>query len=156
MLERVHDDNAQKLPVKPIQKYPNLKFVKSFSKHATFSIFNPQHCKYASALITIFDDAKDLDELISIALYTRDQVNKQLFAYSYFVVLTHRYDTDSIQLPQYFEIAPHQFFTKSVLNQVTEKCHTSAAAAAAAAAAKDRVTRQTNGNQVSINGTNTH
>lgn len=79
--------------------------------------------EYAKALMQIFDSAKDLDELISIALYCRDQVNTQLFIYAYSVVLTHRNDTDNIQLPQPFEIAPHQFFKKNILSAAREKLH---------------------------------
>lgn len=78
---------------------------------------------YAKALMRIFDSAKDLDELISIALYCRDQVNTQLFIYAYSVVLTHRKDTDNIQLPQAFEIVPHQFFKKNILSEAREKLH---------------------------------
>ncbi|XP_055317646.1 phenoloxidase subunit 1-like [Sitodiplosis mosellana] len=127
ILERFNDENVHKLPVKPIV-YPNLEFLKTFEKNANFSTFIPQHMTYAKALMKIFDSAKDLDELISLALYCRDQVNSQLFIYAYFVVLTHRYDTDNIELPQLFEIAPHRFFKKSTLVEVREKQHSSAVA----------------------------
>lgn len=78
---------------------------------------------YAKALLKIFDAANDLDELISLALYCRDQINSQLFIYAYCVVLAHRYDTDNIELPQLFEIRPNEFFKKSTIIQVREELH---------------------------------
>lgn len=124
ILERFNDENenVQKLSVKPIT-YPNLDFLKTFDKNCKFSPFVPLHMKYANALMKIFDTAKDLDELISLALYCRDQVNSQLFIYAYTVVLTHRYDSDNIELPQLFEIAPDRFFKKKILASVQEKLH---------------------------------
>lgn len=71
VLERVHNEMAHKLPVKPI-KYPDLAFIKRFDKHATFSTFDPKHFRYVDALINVFDVAKDSDELISIALNISD------------------------------------------------------------------------------------
>lgn len=152
VLERVHNEMAHKLPVKPI-KYPDLAFIKRFDKHVTFSTFDPKHFRYANALIKLFDDAKDLDELISTALYVRDQINKQLFVYAYYVVLTHRYDTDNIQLPQYFEIAPHQFFKKCVFHEVNKNYQNSNSmftTEASSSSSTNRVTRQTNTTQVFI------
>lgn len=113
--------------------------LKTFDKRGAFCMFNPQHVKYASALIKIFDSAKDLDELISLALYVRDQVNSQLFIYAYSVVLTHRYKSDKIELPQLFEIAPHKFFKKSTLIQVKQ-----------ALSQKKRTARQSDAQQVPI------
>lgn len=119
ILEYHDDENVQKIPVKPI-KYPDLTSVKKFDKRCSFSMFNSQHMKYAAQLIKIFDSAKDLDELISLSLYCRDQVNSQLFIYAYSVVLTHRYKSDNIDLPQLFEISPNKFFKKSTLTKVKE------------------------------------
>ncbi|XP_055308600.1 phenoloxidase 3-like [Sitodiplosis mosellana] len=117
ILEQYNDDNTQKLPVKEIQ-YPNLKFLKTFSRRSDFTAFNPQHMKYATELMKIFESAKDLDELISLALYCRDQLNSDLFVYSYYTVLEHRHDTHNLELPYIFEINPHQFFDKHDLSQL--------------------------------------
>lgn len=137
ILEYLSDENVQKIPVKPI-KYPNLDFLKTFGKQAKFCTFIPRHMEYAKALMKIFDSAKDLDELISLALYCRDQINTQLFIYVYTIALTHRYDSDNIELPQLFEIAPHHFFKKSTLAAAKEKSHVTAE--------KKRRRRQTNTN----------
>lgn len=122
MLESLNDDKVRKIPVKPI-KYPDLAFLKTFDKHREFSPFIKKHMIYAKALIKIFDSAKDLDELISLSLYCRDQLNKQLFTYSYSVVMTKRYDSDNIEMPQQFEIAPAKFFSKGTLVKVKQNHH---------------------------------
>lgn len=102
-------------------------------------MFDRKHLQYARELIDIFQSAKNVDELISLALYVRDQVNIQLFVYAYSVVLTHRYKRDNIELPQLFEICPNKFFKKTVLVNVRE-----------ASLSQKRVGRQTNGGQVRI------
>lgn len=73
---------------------------------------------YATELMKIFDSAKDLDDLISVALYCRDHLNSDLFIYAYYTVLAHRDDTYNIDMPHIFEINPHRFFDKHVLNQL--------------------------------------
>lgn len=75
---------------------------------------------YAKELIRIFDSAKDIDELISLSLYVRDQVNSSLFIYCYTVVITHRYDSDNIEVPQLYEIDPKKFFNKGTIIKVKE------------------------------------
>lgn len=102
-------------------------------------MFNKKHLEYARELIEIFQNAKNLDELISLALYVRDQVNTQLFIYAYSVVLTHRYKKDNIELPQLFEICPDKFFKRTVMLNINQ-----------ASQSQKRVGRQTNGGQVRI------
>lgn len=98
-------------------EYPNLDFIKTFDKQNEFSVFNPTHVKYATELMKIFDGAKDLDELLSLAVYCRDRINSELFVYSYYTVLSHRDDTHNFELPQIYEINPHKFFNKNILDQ---------------------------------------
>lgn len=128
----------RKIPVQHID-YPNLDHLKELDRRTTFSMFNRKHLQYARELIDIFQSAKNVDELISLALYVRDQVNIQLFVYAYSVVLTHRYKKDNIELPQLFEICPNKFFKKTVLMNVR-----------GASLSQKRVGRQTNGGQVRI------
>lgn len=56
-----------------------------------------------------FTDAKDVDELMALAVYIRDQVNPYLFTYGYSVALSHRSDTQEIELPALVEIFPLKF-----------------------------------------------
>lgn len=96
-------------------------FLKTFSKSEEFSTFNANHQEFATALIKIFNAAKDLDELISIALYCRDEVNVQLFVYAYYLVVSHRFV--NIVLPNAFEIIPQCFVKKAIFEQLKEACH---------------------------------
>lgn len=102
-------------------KLPDLSFPKRLKRNAQFSVFLALHTQYAEYLMRIFDDCKDIDELISMALYVRDQVNSQLFTYAYSVALTHRNDTDNIELPTLLEIFPAKFVKRSSLNTAREE-----------------------------------
>lgn len=99
-----------------------MKSLKTLAKHAGFSTCNPDHWKYANELIGIFNAAKDLNELISIALYVRDEINIHLFVYAYYVIVSHRFF--NIELPNPFEIVPQSFIKRHVLQQVNELYHT--------------------------------
>lgn len=96
--------------------------------------------EYATELMRILDEAKDVDELISLAVYCRDQLNSELFVYSYYTVLSHRDDTKHFELPQVFEINPHKFFDKKTLSELH--------AAAYEAENKKRVGRETKPTEV--------
>lgn len=124
VLEFCNDENAEKVPVKSIKTYPDLKLLKTFAKNAGFSTFNPSHWKFANELIQILHGAHDLDEFISLALYVRDEINTQLFVYAYYVVMTHRFF--HIVLPNPFEIAPQTFVKRSILQEVNESYHNQA------------------------------
>lgn len=71
----------------------------------------------------IFDECKDLDELVAMALYVRDQVNPFLFAYAYSVTLSHRKDSENIVLPPLVEIFPSKFVTRDVLLYAREEAY---------------------------------
>lgn len=133
--ENFDDTDITKLTVKEIT-YPELDYFQAFGEKTIFSQFDEVHMEYASELIKIFHDAEDLEELISLALYIRDQINRTLFAYAFFVVLTHRSDTDNIVLPQYFEISPFSFFKKDIFSRIAQNNYITLPDS------NDRVTRQ--------------
>lgn len=110
------NENSNRVPVKQI-KYPKLDFIKKLNRNAPFSVFMEKHRQYADVLIKLFDNAKDIDELLSLGLFVRDQINSQLFVYAYSVALAHRYDSDDIQLPNLFEIWPDRFFDVDIMQK---------------------------------------
>lgn len=110
------DESKHALSVKELSKLPDLKFPKKLSRNAQFSKFIPMHHRYAEYLMKIFNDAKDLEELISLALYVRDQVNPYLFTYAYSVALSNRMDSDRIELPGLMEILPGIFFSRNMMH----------------------------------------
>lgn len=74
------------IPVKNVAT-PDLRIPMQLSREDGFSTFIPRHQKIASRLIDIFLKAKNVEELQSIAAYTRDRVNPQLFNYALSIAL---------------------------------------------------------------------
>lgn len=101
--------------MKEISKFPDLSLPQKLARNAKFSSFIPSHQAYAEYLMKIFNDAKDVDELISLALYVRDRVNPELFTYAYSVTLNNRMDTDRIELPNFVETFPNAFFSRDMM-----------------------------------------
>lgn len=99
---------------------PDLTIVKKLPREAQFSVFLPRHRKYASELLKIFDACATIEDLIATALIVRDQVNPYMFAYAYGVTLSHRKDTQNIELPPLYEIFPAKFFKRDVLHYARE------------------------------------
>lgn len=124
VLEHCNNKDVQKIPVKALETYPDLTNLKTFPKSHGFSSFNSEHHKYATELYKILNAARDMDELISIALYVRDEINVQLFVYVYYLVVSHRFV--NVVLPNVFEIAPHCFVKKDILQQLKAVCNSSA------------------------------
>lgn len=58
---------------------PNLDFTKSLKVRGPFSLFNQNHQEIAGQLTSIFLDASDVETLLSIAAYAKDQINPYLF-----------------------------------------------------------------------------
>lgn len=57
---------------------------------------------------------------MSLAAYTRDRVNPQMWVYSLSVALLHRNDTKDIPIPQLNEIFPDMFFKGSIFPRARE------------------------------------
>jgi Hemocyanin, all-alpha domain len=71
--------------------------------------------------LTFFKDARDVDELFSLASYCRDRVNYQLFHFSYSVAILHRPDTRNQTLDNYAEIYGCKFVNNGLLSNCTEE-----------------------------------
>lgn len=71
----------------------NMDFAKIIGLDEAFSDFNPKHLRVAGKLTEIFMNAENHEELLSNAIYAKDQVNVYLFLYSFSVALVHRPDT---------------------------------------------------------------
>lgn len=111
-------DAQQPFAVKPV-KLPNIDKLKQIPRKGQFSLFNQKHIKCAVDLIKIFDECQTTDDLLSVALYVRDEVNSVLFVYAYSVALTHRKDS-KVELPSLIEIFPTKFLKKDTLKSINE------------------------------------
>ncbi|XP_055691212.1 phenoloxidase 2-like [Lutzomyia longipalpis] len=102
-----------RIPVKNIS-LPDLKFPMGLKRHEQFSLFIPYHVKMAARLIDIFMGMRNVDELLSVAVYARDRLNPYLFNYALSVALLHREDTQDVPIPNYVETFPDKFVDSAV------------------------------------------
>lgn len=64
-----------------------------------------------------------MDDLLSIAVYTRDRVNPYLFNYALSVALLHRTDTQNLDLPSFIHTFPDKFVDSKVFARAREEAH---------------------------------
>ncbi|XP_050441246.1 phenoloxidase 1-like [Adelges cooleyi] len=120
-METIGDGGPKKIQVKKLEKLPDLSLPLSFKKDTPFTLFNPHHSAAAGRLITVLMDAKTTDELMSLAVYCRDRMNPLLFIYAMSVVMIHRPDTRTVQLPSHVEMFPKLYVQSSIFNRVLEE-----------------------------------
>lgn len=70
-----------------------------------------------------FSDAKNIDELQSIAVYARDRLNAFLFNYALSVTLLHRDDTRDLTIPLFVEVFPEKFLDGKVFSRIREEAY---------------------------------
>lgn len=80
-----------------------------------------RHRKVAGRLIDIFMGVRSINDLQSVAAYSRDRVNPQLFNYALSVALLHRPDTKGLDLPQFSGLFPDKFIDSRVFERAREE-----------------------------------
>jgi tyrosinase len=119
--ERFIADNGMKIDIQETEM-PDISECMKLSRQQNFSLFMPMHQKIASKLTEIFINAKNIDELQSIAVYSRDRVNSQLFNYALSSALIHRSDTkDFLDIPLFAELFPYKYIDSQVLERAREE-----------------------------------
>lgn len=107
-------DAPQIIAVKPV-KLPDITYLKEIQRNGYFSLFTQKRIQCVVNLIKILDECKTMDDLLSIALYVRDEVNS--IHYSYSVALMHR--TNSKVELHSLEIITTNFFEKDTIKLAT-------------------------------------
>lgn len=64
---------------------------------------------------------KDVEDLLSVAIYIRERVNPYLFQYAFSVALLHRHDTKNLELPSMLQSFPEKFFHSKVIGQAKDQ-----------------------------------
>jgi len=64
---------------------------------------------------------RNIDDLLSVAVFARDRVNPYMFNYAYAVALLHRPDTKDLNLPLFVESFPDKFVDSKVFSQIREE-----------------------------------
>ncbi|XP_017467198.1 PREDICTED: phenoloxidase 2-like [Rhagoletis zephyria] len=117
---RFGEKAEQRIPVRDIS-IPDLRIPMSLPRDAQFSLFIPAHRRIAGRLIDIFMGLRSIDDLQSVAAYSRDRVNPYLFNYALSVALLHRQDTKGLDLPSFAQNFPDKFVDSQVFRQVREE-----------------------------------
>ncbi|XP_055374476.1 phenoloxidase 2-like [Condylostylus longicornis] len=120
LLERLSEDAGRRIQVKDID-LPDLTEQMSLGRYEQFSLFIPFHRALAGSLIDIFMGAKSIEELLSIAVYSRDRLNPYLFNYAFSVALMHRPDTKYLKIPSLAEIFPEKFIASKAFARIREE-----------------------------------
>lgn len=104
--------------VKPIEvkntAIPDITIPLQLSRLDNFSLLLSEHRDIAGALIGIFMERRNRQDLISTAAYVRDRVNPYLFNYALSVALLHRSDTRDITLPNLLSSFPGKFIDSKI------------------------------------------
>lgn len=140
---RFSERATEKIPVKNDISLPDLSLPLTLGRHEQFSLFIPRHRKLAAQVIDvftskvnlnerkinifrfvyffIFTEAKTIDELQAVAVYSRDRLNPFLFNYALSVAILHRDDTKDLQLPLFVETFPEKFVDAKVFSKIREE-----------------------------------
>ncbi|XP_056629808.1 phenoloxidase 1 [Diorhabda sublineata] len=111
-----------KIPVTTIS-IPPLGEILELRRDDNFSLFIPKHRKIAGQLINIYLGMRSVDDLLSVAVYTRDRVNPYLFNYALSVALLHRSDTKNIDLPSFIRSFPDKYVDSKITSQAREEAN---------------------------------
>uniref|UniRef100_A0A481MQJ8 Phenoloxidase n=1 Tax=Nipponaphis monzeni TaxID=196483 RepID=A0A481MQJ8_9HEMI len=107
--------------VNKLNTIPDMSVPLGLSRDSPFSVFNPNHSTMASKLIEIFMAAKNVEELISLAAYCHDRINKYMYVYALSVAVLHRQDTRGVDLLSHAEMFPCLYVDSSVFSRAMEE-----------------------------------
>ncbi|XP_023245052.1 phenoloxidase subunit 1-like [Copidosoma floridanum] len=122
ILNRFGEESLSSVPIKQIT-IPDLSVPLELSRRDTFSLFIPSHRKMSSRLTELFMGMRTVEDLMSLAAYTRDRVNAQMFVYSLSVAILHRPDTRNLMIPTLSEIFPDKYIDGSVFHRAKEEAN---------------------------------
>ncbi|GBP70065.1 Phenoloxidase subunit 2 [Eumeta japonica] len=89
---RFGNDASVVIPLKNLSQVPDLTISRQLPKDADFSLFLPRHQEMASEVINVLLQVPEnqLDDFLSTCVFSRANLNPQLFNYCYSVALMHR------------------------------------------------------------------
>lgn len=118
--DRFGQNCEEKISIKKIAT-PSLEDILELKRDENFSLFLPKHRNIAAKLIEIFMGMQTWEDLLSIAVYARDQVNPYLFNYAFSVALLHRKDTKNLDLPSLVRFFPDKFCDSKIFTRAREE-----------------------------------
>ncbi|KAG5883340.1 hypothetical protein JTB14_033784 [Gonioctena quinquepunctata] len=122
IVNKFGEEANSKIPVTTIS-IPSLDEILELARDENFSLFIPKHRKIAGRLIDIFLGMRNVDDLLSVAVYARDRVNPYLFNYALSVALLHRPDTQDVDLPSFIRSFPDKYVDSKVFAKAREEAN---------------------------------
>ncbi|XP_023012803.2 phenoloxidase 1 [Leptinotarsa decemlineata] len=122
IVSRFGEEASSKIPVNTIS-IPPLGEILELARDENFSLFIPKHRRIAGRLIDIYLGMRNVDDLLSVAVYTRDRVNPYLFNYALSVALLHRPDTQDVDLPSFILAFPDKYVDSKVFAKAREEAN---------------------------------
>lgn len=114
-----------------VDNYNNVDEVKEFTdmvdnkqllpRFALFSIYNAEHVKQAKALLNVFLNAKNFATLSKAVSWARYNTNEKMFMYVVELTAMYRKDTDTLIMPNPFEVDPYQYINKDILKEANKQ-----------------------------------
>ncbi|XP_045467590.1 phenoloxidase 1-like [Harmonia axyridis] len=120
LTDRFNEGAGEEIDVKDIS-LPRLGDITELGRHENFSLFIPKHRRLAGKLINILIGVRNIDDLLSVCCYARDNVNPYMFNYCLSVCLLHRSDTKDIDVPSIVTSFPDKFVESSVFSRAREE-----------------------------------
>ncbi|XP_076749949.1 phenoloxidase 1-like [Xylocopa sonorina] len=122
VFNRFGDDTTSKLQVKNIS-LPDLSIPMQLPRDKPFSLFIPAHRRMAARLIDIFIGMRTYEDFLSVAVYSRDRVNPNLFIYALSVAILHRPDTQNLPIPPLSEVFPNKYVDSGIFSRAREEAN---------------------------------
>ncbi|KAK9869376.1 hypothetical protein WA026_003133, partial [Henosepilachna vigintioctopunctata] len=118
--DRFKVEAEEEVEVKDIP-LPNLGEITTLGRHENFSLFIPRHRRLAAELINIFLGVSDIDDLLAVCCFARDNVNPYMFNYCLSVCLLHRKDTRDLDIPSVIHSFPDKYVDSRVFSRAREQ-----------------------------------
>ncbi|CAH1163694.1 unnamed protein product [Phaedon cochleariae] len=122
IVSRFGEEASERIQVSTIS-IPPLGDILELRRDENFSLFIPKHRRIAGRLINIYLGMRSVDDLLSVAVYTRDRVNPYLFNYALSVALLHRPDTQDMDLPSFVRSFPDKYIDSKVFAKAREEAN---------------------------------
>ncbi|XP_076757260.1 hexamerin 70b [Xylocopa sonorina] len=86
-------------------------------RRSMFSIMDPDVGHQAAVLFRVLYSAKTFDLFYNTAVWSRFNMNENMFIYSLSVAVIHRKDTKFIRIPPMYEVVPNYYFNNEVIQK---------------------------------------
>ncbi|XP_047538254.1 phenoloxidase subunit 2-like [Vanessa atalanta] len=125
---RFGDSASEEILLANMKNVPEFRKAKKLPHDADFSLFLPAHQEMADEVLDVLMGIpeNELQQFLSTCVFTRVNLNPQLFNYCYSVALMHRRDTRNVPIQNLAETFPSKFMDSQVFGQARQTAAVSA------------------------------